>query len=195
MTRHRLFLDAFRDTGRVTTTLGLPAASASRRLAAVMDDATLVIEAATAADAPAVIDLIGRVFEEYAFVFDPAIELPDLLAFDRHYTSPGAAFFVARLGGAVVGSVGVERLEGRTAELHRLYLEAHLRGRGLGRSLVEVALDWCRGAGIPHLVLWSDTRFDRAHALYERMGFVRTGERTLAGDVNDTREFRYEREV
>jgi hypothetical protein len=32
-------------------------------------------------------------------------------------------------------------------------------------------------------------------ALYERMGFVRTGERTLPGDVNDTREFRYERDV
>jgi GNAT superfamily N-acetyltransferase len=195
MTRHRPFLDAFRGSGRVRPAVGLPAAPASRRLAAVMGDATLVIEAATAADAPAVIGLIGRVFEEYAFVFDPVIELPDLLAFDRHYTSPGAAFFVARLGGAVVGSVAVERLDGRTAELHRLYLEAHLRGRGLGRSLVEVVLDWCRGAGIPHLVLWSDTRFDRAHALYERMGFVRTGERTLAGDVNNTREFRYEREV
>jgi hypothetical protein len=27
------------------------------------------------------------------------------------------------------------------------------------------------------------------------MGFTRTGERELPGDVNNTREFRYEREV
>jgi GNAT superfamily N-acetyltransferase len=160
-----------------------------------MGEPSIVIEPATATDAPAVIDLIGRVFEEYAFIFDPAVELPDLFAFDRHYTAPRAAFFVARLDGVVVGSVGVDRLDGGMAELHRLYLDAGLRGRGLGRALVDVVLDWCRRAGIRHLVLWSDTRFDRAHALYERMGFTRTGERTLPEDVNDTREFRYEREV
>jgi hypothetical protein len=33
------------------------------------------------------------------------------------------------------------------------------------------------------------------HTLYERMGFRQTGERVLAGDVNNTREFRYERDV
>jgi len=160
-----------------------------------MGDAALVIEPATPADVPHVVDLIGRVFAEYGFVFDPATEVPDLLAFERHYVAPRAAFFVGRLDGALVGSVGVERLDGRTAELHRLYLDADLRGRGLGRALVEAVLDWCRGAGILHLVLWSDTRFDRAHTLYERMGFTRTGERTLPEDVNQTREYRYEREV
>ena len=81
------------------------------------------------------------------------------------------------------------------AELHRLYLDARLRGRGLGRALVETVLAWCRGEGIDHLVLWSDTRFDRAHLLYERMGFRRAGERELPGDLNQTREYRYEREV
>ncbi|MBI4011908.1 MAG: GNAT family N-acetyltransferase, partial [Candidatus Rokubacteria bacterium] len=69
------------------------------------------------------------------------------------------------------------------------------RGRGVGRALVEAVLGWCRGTGIGHLVLWSDTRFDRAHVLYQRMGFRRTGERELPGDVNHTREFRYERAV
>jgi RimJ/RimL family protein N-acetyltransferase len=160
-----------------------------------MGEPGVLIEPATAADAPAVIDLIGRVFEEYAFIFDPEVELADLFAFDRHYAAPRAAFFVARLDGVVVGSAGVDRLDNGTAELHRLYLDARLRGRGLGRALVDVVLDWCRRAGVAHLVLWSDTRFDRAHALYERMGFIRTGERTLPEDVNDTREYRYEREV
>ncbi len=155
----------------------------------------VAIEPATTADAPDVIRLIGRVFDEYAFVFDPAAEVPDLLAFDRHYAPSRGAFFVARADGAVVGSVGVERLDARAAELHRLYLDAHLRGRGLGRALVEAVLDWCRRAGIAHLVLWSDTRFDRAHALYDRMGFRRTGERELPGDVNQTREYGYERAV
>lgn len=153
------------------------------------------MEPADARDTPGVIRLIGRVFEEYGFVFDPAQEVPDLLAFDRHYAPPGGGFFVVRHGGEVVGSVGVERLDATTAELHRLYLDASLRGRGLGRALGEAILAWCRREAIARLVLWSDTRFDRAHALYERMGFAQTGERTIPDDVNDTREFRYERPV
>jgi GNAT superfamily N-acetyltransferase len=60
---------------------------------------------------------------------------------------------------------------------------------------VDVVLDWCRARGIARLVLWSDTRFDRAHRLYEAMGFVRTGEREVPNDPNDTREFGYGRPV
>jgi RimJ/RimL family protein N-acetyltransferase len=155
----------------------------------------LSVEPAVPGDVPGVVHLIGRVFAEYGFVFEPPTELPDLFAFDRHYAEPRGAFFVVRDGGAVVGSVGVERLGDGRAELHRLYLESGLRGRGLGRALADAVLDWCRARSIRQLVLWSDTRFDRAHVLYERMGFVKTGERTLPDDPNQTREFRYERAV
>ncbi len=159
-----------------------------------MSESSYTVLPARATDVAGVIRLIGRVFEEYGFVYDPAVEVPDLLAFARHYTGLRGAFFVVRDGHDVVGSVGVERLSGETAELHRLYLDATLRGRGLGRALVEAVLSWCRTEGIRRLVLWSDTRFDRAHTLYERAAFTRTGERELS-DVNQTREFRYERDV
>jgi GNAT superfamily N-acetyltransferase len=86
----------------------------------------------------------------------------------------------------------VERGEPRSAELHRLYVHPGLRRRGLGLLLTTRVMDWCRAAGIPHLLLWSDTRFDRAHALYTRLGFARTGEREVPGDVNGTREFRFD---
>jgi GNAT superfamily N-acetyltransferase len=160
-----------------------------------VDDARIVIGPAHASDAPAVIALIGRVFAEYHFSWDPALEVPDLFDFDRRYAGPAGAFWVARLSGHVVGSVGVERLPDGRAELHRLYLDATLRGRGVGRALVETVLEWCRRVGVHELVLWSDTRFDRAHRLYERMGFVQTGEREVPDDPNDTREFSYQRAV
>jgi GNAT superfamily N-acetyltransferase len=155
----------------------------------------IVIEPARATDAAAIIALIGRVFAEYGFSWDPAIEVPDLFEMDRHYGGTAGAFWVARLDGHVVGSVGVERLPDGRAELHRLYLDATLRGRGVGRALVEAVLGWCREARIGRLTLWSDTRFDRAHRLYEGMGFTQTGERELPDDPNDTREFGYERAV
>jgi len=52
---------------------------------------------------------------------------------------------------------------------------------------------WCRAQNISRLILWSDTRFDQAHRLYERMGFERRGERTLPDDLNQTREYGFER--
>src|SRR5262245_47737082 len=108
---------------------------------------TIVIEPARAGDVPAVVALIGRVFDEYHFIWNPATEVPDLFDLERHYGGERGAFWVARLDGNVVGSVGVERLADGRAELHRLYLDASLRGRGVGRDLVEAVLGWCRVAG------------------------------------------------
>lgn len=150
---------------------------------------------ASRADVPGVIALIGRVFAEYGFLYDPGTEVPDLFAFEAHYQPPRGEFFVVRHGDTVVGSVGVEHLDGDTAELHRLYVDVALRGCGMGRALVEVALEWCRARSVSRMILWSDTRFESAHRLYDRMGFRQTGERTLAGDVNDSREYRFERAV
>jgi putative acetyltransferase len=150
---------------------------------------------ATADDAPAVMLLIGRVFSEYGLLLMPVFEVPDLLQFDAHYTAPRGAFWVVREDTRVVGSVGVERLDARTAELHRLYVDSSLRGRGLGRTLVETVLAWSRERGIRRLVLWSDTRFENSHRLYRRLGFAQVGERTVEGDVNDSREYRFERDV
>src|SRR5215467_5280155 len=113
-----------------------------------MNSHAVVIESARSADVPAIIALIGRVFAEYDFVWNPATEVPDLFDLERHYGEGGGAFWVARLEGQVVGSVGVERLPDGRAELHRLYLDSTLRGRGIGRALVEAVLGWCRSAGV-----------------------------------------------
>ncbi|HEX3178431.1 MAG TPA: GNAT family N-acetyltransferase [Methylomirabilota bacterium] len=150
---------------------------------------------ATMADVPAVMLLIGRVFAEYGLLLMPAFEVPDLLRFDEHYTPPRGAFWIVRDDSRVVGSVGVDRVDAHTAELHRLYVDASARGRGIGRVLVETVLDWAREQGIPRLVLWSDTRFETSHRLYRRLGFEQRGERTVEGDINASRELRYERDV
>jgi GNAT superfamily N-acetyltransferase len=156
--------------------------------------ADMKIEPARQGDARGVVELIGRVFAEYGWIWDPAVEVPDLLRWEG-YEPPHGAFFIIRDGERVAGSVGVDRVDAGTAELHRLYLDPHLRGQGLGEALVDAILDWCRAQRLVRLVLWSDTRFEHAHRLYERKGFRRTGERELPDDVNQSREYGYERDV
>ena len=164
-------------------------------------DGTLRIEPAGAEAAPQVIALIHRVFDEYGFIWAPEEEFWDLLAAAGSfpYLEPRGALWVMRdhaagADGRVVGSVAVERLDGAAVELHRLYLDARLRGRGLGRRLVDTAVDWARARGARRVALWSDTRFEDAHRLYERLGYVKSGTRAL-DDVNSTVEFRYERSL
>jgi GNAT superfamily N-acetyltransferase len=189
---------ALRLAGMASVLLGLaiivlPVGPRLRHLATnAAENASIV--PATRADTEGVIALIGRVYAEYGFIYDPPTEVPDLLRFEAHYEPPRGAFFVVRHGNEVVGSVGVERVDRDTAELHRLYLDADLRGGGTGRALVEAAVGWCRAQSVSRLFLWSDTRFERAHRLYARMGFRQRGERTLR-DVNRTREYCFERKL
>ena len=154
----------------------------------------MTIVPATREDAAGVIDLIRRVFVEYGWIWDAATEVPDLLRWTG-YEPPHGGFFVIRLDDRVVGSAGVDRVDAETAELHRLYLDPAMRGRGLGDALVEAVFAWCREHGVTRLVLWSDTRFEHAHRLYLRHGFRQTGERVLPEDVNHTREYHFARDV
>jgi putative acetyltransferase len=159
----------------------------------MMPGPTPPIVPATRADAPGVIELIRRVFVEYGWIWDEATEVSDLLRWSPHYEPPRGAFYVIRSQGRVMGSAGVDRPAAATAELHRLYLDPAMRGRGLGDALVETIVAWCRAQGVPRLTLWSDTRFTHAHRLYLRHGFRQTGERVLPQDVNHTREYHFER--
>ena len=154
-----------------------------------------MITPATHEDAAGVIDLIGRVFAEYGWIWQPATEVPDLFDFSAHYEGERGGFWVVRAEGHVVASVGVERLDAHSAELHRLYVDPAWRRQGLGDALVQSAIEWCRQRGIGRLVLWSDTRFENSHRLYTRLGFQRLGERTIEGDINHSREYRFERPV
>ncbi len=158
---------------------------------------TFHIESVGHESAAEVIELIHRVFDEYGFSWEPEEEFWDLLtdppAFP--YVEPRGAIWVMRdPAGQVVGSIAAERLDGPTVELHRLYLDARLRGQGLGRRLFGTAVDWAREQGAWKIELWSDTRFEDAHRLYERLGYVRTDSREL-DDANDTIEFKYERDL
>ncbi|MBA2735290.1 MAG: hypothetical protein H0U50_00740 [Pyrinomonadaceae bacterium] len=44
------------------------------------------------------------------------------------------------------------------------------------------------------IVLWADTRFIKAHRLYERLGFEKSGECRL-NDLNNSREFGFRKKI
>jgi putative acetyltransferase len=126
-------------------------------------------------DAAGLIALIGSVFAEYpGCVLDVDGEAPELRAIARSFAALGGRFWVAEREGRVVGSVGL--LPGEAAggvELRKLYVHRSVRRRGLGRRLCERVEDEARRRGARFVELWSDTRFEDAHRLYEKRGYLR----------------------
>lgn len=96
------------------------------------------------------------------------LDLEDAL--DAEY----AATFVAAVGEHPVGYLTMRLAPTGVAEFGML-LQADVRGRGLGRALLDEAIAWARGVGAHKLALQLWPGNEAAHRLYRRAGFVEEG--------------------
>ncbi|MDP2734069.1 MAG: bifunctional helix-turn-helix transcriptional regulator/GNAT family N-acetyltransferase, partial [Hoeflea sp.] len=78
---------------------------------------------------------------------------------------------IAERDGLIVGSVFVVKAEPGTAKLRLLYVDARVRGQGLGKRLVNEAIEFARSKGYRELVLWTNAGLDAARGIYESAGF------------------------
>lgn len=136
-----------------------------------MTAAEPILRRAVAADAPAVRELVFAVLAEFGLATDAHTDA-DLEDLDAHYFQRGGEFFVLTdAKGAVLGSVGLYRVDATTLELRKMYLAAAWRGRGEGRRLLDHALARARALGARRLTLETATVLESALALYRRAGF------------------------
>ena len=111
----------------------------------------------------------------------------ELTAMSAAYEGPHAAYFIAELGGAIVGGAGVgplPRAEPHVCELRKMYLLASARGHGIGRRLLETCLEEARRLGFRECYLETLAQMERARDLYERFGFL-----PLEAPMGDTGHF------
>ena len=169
-------------------------------------EAHLRLRPARNEDAQDLFGLITLCFAEYPGCFmDPHDDMPDLL-------HPGHWQQRQGKGGRLLGGefLVVEDARGRVCacialdfpdlaqdgspigEIHRLYVRPDCRGRGLAKRLTVHVEALARSGGARRMVLWSDTRFTKAHALYEGLGYHRGKTRPL-GDISNSIEFHFEK--
>jgi predicted N-acetyltransferase YhbS len=140
------------------------------------------IRHATAADVPALHQIIRSAFQQYEAVVGPALlahYLADLL--DVTGRVEDADVLVAERDGAPVGTVTFYRDGGELdigwpagwSAFRALGVESARRGRGAGRALVSACVERALAAGSETLALHTATFMRSAVALYERCGFVR----------------------
>jgi GNAT superfamily N-acetyltransferase len=150
----------------------------------------LVLRDARDDDCERLIALIGAVYAEYpGCILDVDGEAPHLRRPASAFTSWGGQLWVVESAGAVVACAGFVD-HGRSVELKHLYVARAARRRGLGAHLTGLAEAAGRARGRRRIELWTDTRFTDAHRLYERLGYVRGGTRSLH-DVSRSLEHHY----
>ena len=91
-----------------------------------------------------------------------------------NYQRQRTLYFVALLGGEIVGGAGVAPLAGSdplTCELQRMYLRADARGRGIGDALLERCLAAARQFLYVRCYLETVTQMQAALEFYGRHGF------------------------
>jgi putative acetyltransferase len=157
----------------------------------------LAIRDAVDGDAGGLIALVAACWSEYPdIVLDVDGEVPELRAIATSFASAGGRFWVVERDGRIVASVGaVPAAEAGGLELRKLYVLKELRRRGLGARLCGLVEDEARLRNLRFVDLWSDTRFQDAHRLYERLGY-RCGPATRAlGDRSGTIEYYYRKEI
>ncbi len=146
-------------------------------------------------DAQDLIGLITLCFAEYpGCFFDPHGDMPDIVRpAQSRLALEGQLLVVEDARGRIAACIGIDFPDRTTAELHRLYVRPDKRGRGLAKLLTIRVEDFASERGASRVILWSDTRFTKAHALYEGLGYKRGPITRSLGDISFSREFFFEK--
>ncbi len=119
-------------------------------------------------DHPDSTQLIAQVQAEYVRRYGGADATPLEAA---EFAPPRGLFLARYLDGKAV-ACGGWRTCGADAEIKRMYVAAHARGRGIARAVLACLEDTARAAGADWLVLETGQRQPEALALYRSSGYV-----------------------
>jgi len=137
----------------------------------------VTVRAARDADSPAVLALVTGVLTEYSMCPDPTGEDADLSSLEASYAARGGWFEVLEEDGQILGTVAVLPLSERDCQLRKMYFHPSLRGRGLGRALLDRTLRRAQAAGFGTMRLETASELVEAIGLYRSAGFRELAER------------------
>lgn len=119
-------------------------------------------------------DHLGRQREEVTEPLAPEY----YAAFDAIEADPRNRLLVVEVNGQVAGTLqitflpGLSRRGAERAQIEALRIADEMRGRGLGRLLVETAIEQARQRGCRLVQLTTDLQREDAHRFYRSLGFV-----------------------
>ena len=135
------------------------------------------ISAFAAADRTDVIDVILPIQQDEFGIPITAADQPDLSAIESFYQAGRGGFWVAKIDGRVVGTIGLKDIGGGEAALRKMFVAAPYRGPAFGtaKKLLATLLREAAARGVRRIFLGTTDKFVAAHRFYEKNGFVEIG--------------------
>ena len=106
--------------------------------------------------------------EDVVAIFHPGTGA-DILA--TKFGSADTAFLIARWEGTPAGCVAFGPFDDDTAEIHKFFVDAQFRGKGIGRALMDMALAEISKGDRRKVVLHTTPYMVSAVVIYQSFGF------------------------
>ena len=80
--------------------------------------------------------------------------------------------WVALDGEKIIGSIAMVKSEENTAQLRWFAVAPRYQGKGVGKKLMDVAMEFCQERHYTHIYLWTVDILKSARQLYKNYGFT-----------------------
>jgi len=130
-------------------------------------------------DIGSIICMHGKLYaEEYGFnlTFEAYVAGP-LSQFIKNFNPAKERLWMVEKENEAVGSIAIVKFTDEQAQLRWLLLHPDVRGRGIGKKLVELAVDFARESGYSSIFLWTVNILPHAAHIYRSFGFNITEEK------------------
>lgn len=141
----------------------------------------MIIRSWKQSDCPQIVELVAAILKQEFPKAQSAYPMEDLKDLSKNYAGENDAFLVAEEGGRVIGTCGVKADGSKTAILRRLFVLSEYRGKGVGRSLLQESLVFCRKKKFREVIIRTSDTMERAVRLCRAAGFKPDGDWSLGG--------------
>ena len=112
-----------------------------------------------------------RIQFDYGIEFDVEAMVASDLSDRVKFHPPDGRFYIAFFGDDIAGVGCLKKLEAGVGEIQRMYVPPSMRGKGIGREIVNRLIEDARSIGYHQLKLESLEFLEAAHKLYRSVGF------------------------
>lgn len=92
--------------------------------------------------------------------------------------SDGGELWIAEVNGKIVGSIAITKSNNTVAQLRWFVLDENYQGIGIGKKLMDTAINFCQNQGYQHVFLWTVSILETARYLYKKYNFTLTEEKS-----------------
>jgi putative acetyltransferase len=116
--------------------------------------------------------LVRDVLAEFGLRIDPDETDADLRDIEKNYMETGGTFeLIEDDEGNLLGTVGLYPLDQESCELRKMYFVQRMRGQGLGKYILERAIEQAKNLGFRKIILETASVLQAANHLYLKYGF------------------------